>query len=307
MDGERDSLPAAREREGEIQDGAGYEGEGAELRIEDRMISRIAIFDPRSSILDPRSWRFASNFQLQLLFDKLLADNRALFRRPSSDRSVKLDDDPALVAEIFQYLQHTGDIDHALPQFDEVVFRPQRPAVEPWRGLLNQHVLEMRIEQAGDVIAREFHGVAARGLHMSDVRRRPHIFRIGRVHNPVKFQLPLAHAVHAVLIAELDAVFAERSLADLGQTPAKLLVILVIVHSLFGARVIGGFQIKSSELFHPFRHSDAVGDLLLFGAGIDRDAAKPELRNFINRLLSLIAPRHGVIADLEFVIGGEDG
>src|SRR5262249_53152274 len=36
MDGERDSLPAAREREGEIQDGVGYEGEGAELRIEDR-------------------------------------------------------------------------------------------------------------------------------------------------------------------------------------------------------------------------------------------------------------------------------
>src|SRR5262245_26118891 len=32
MDGERDSLPAAREREGEIQDGVGYEGEGAELR-----------------------------------------------------------------------------------------------------------------------------------------------------------------------------------------------------------------------------------------------------------------------------------
>ena len=54
------------------------------------MTSRIAILDPRSSILDPRSWRFVSNFQLQLLFDKLLADNRALFRCPSSGRAVKL-------------------------------------------------------------------------------------------------------------------------------------------------------------------------------------------------------------------------
>src|SRR5262245_9193693 len=32
MDGERDTLLAAREREREIQDGVGYEGEGAELR-----------------------------------------------------------------------------------------------------------------------------------------------------------------------------------------------------------------------------------------------------------------------------------
>src|SRR5262245_63941443 len=105
----------------------------------------ISILDLRSSILDPRSWRFVSNFQLQPIFDELLADNRALFRRPPSGRAVKLDDDPALVAEIFQYLKHTGDIDHALPQFDEVVFGPKRPAVESWRSLLNQHILEMRI------------------------------------------------------------------------------------------------------------------------------------------------------------------
>src|SRR5262245_14694475 len=116
-----------------------------------------------------------SHFQLQPLLDELFADDRALFRRPPSGRAVKLDDDPSLVAEIFQYLQRAGNIDHALPQFDEVVFRPQRPAVESWRGLLNQHVLEMRVEQADDVIAREFHGVAARGMHMRDVKRRPHI------------------------------------------------------------------------------------------------------------------------------------
>src|SRR5262245_29352233 len=192
---------------------------------------------PHSPLPTP-FWCFSSYLQLQPLFNKLLAYNRALFRRPPSGRAVKLDDDPALVAEVFHYLQHAGDIDHALPQLDEVVFRPQRPAVESGRGLLNQYILEMRIEQAVDVIVREFHGVAARGLHMSDVERRPHIFRISRVHNPVKFQLPLAHAVYAVLIAELDAVFAERSLADLGQTSAKLLVILVIVHPLFDARAI---------------------------------------------------------------------
>src|SRR5262245_1301772 len=118
----------------------------------------ISILDLRSSILDPRSWRFVSNFQLQLLFNKLLADNRALFRRPPSGRAVKLDDDPSLVAEIFQDLQYTGNIDHALPQFDDVVFRPQRPAVESWRGLLNQYVIEIRVEQAVYVIARNFTG-----------------------------------------------------------------------------------------------------------------------------------------------------
>src|SRR5262245_56039618 len=83
MDGERDSLPAAREREREIQNGVRYEGEGAELRIEDRgsriedrgsriedrgsrieMISSIAIFDPRSSILDPGGSFQIFNFSL---------------------------------------------------------------------------------------------------------------------------------------------------------------------------------------------------------------------------------------------------
>src|SRR2546428_4356476 len=222
---------------------------------------------------DPRSWRLVSYLQLQSLFNKLLADNGALFRRPSSARAVKLDDDPALVTEIFQYLQRAGDIDHALPQFDEVVFWPQRPAIESWSSLLNQYVLEMWVEQAVDVIAREFHRVAARSLHMRDVNRRPDVFRIGLLQNPVKSRLPLAHAGHAVLIAEFDAVFAGRPLADLGQAPAQLLVIVVIVHSLFGARAVGGLQIESSDLFHPFRHRDAIGDLLLFSAGINRHFA----------------------------------
>src|SRR5215813_10459971 len=89
---------------------------------------------------------FASHLQPQFLLDISLADDRALFRRPSSRRAVKLDDDPTLVAEIFHDLQRAGDIDYALPQFDEVIFRPQRPAVESRRNLLNQDVLEMRID-----------------------------------------------------------------------------------------------------------------------------------------------------------------
>src|SRR5262245_19499336 len=69
MDGERDSLFATREREGEIQDGVGHEREGAELgsRIEDRgsrCATSYSILDPRSSILDPGGSFRTFNFSL---------------------------------------------------------------------------------------------------------------------------------------------------------------------------------------------------------------------------------------------------
>src|SRR5215470_1880664 len=68
--------------------------------------------------------------KLEFILDIPLADDRALFWRPSQGRAVKLDDDPALVAEILHDLQRARNIDHALSQFDEVVFRFQRPSVE---------------------------------------------------------------------------------------------------------------------------------------------------------------------------------